>query len=144
MLDAHDSPVGPSPVDTVRAWLAAVTTGDVEAALALTVPVVAIVGPRGVGRGHAVLRAWMRHAGATFATRATYARGDVVIVAQHGVWRDLATAVVIGEADVATRFVVRDAQVAELERYGDLAAALAAAGLSLDDVQPPHPDDLLD
>ena len=144
MSDAPDSPPGPRPVDTVRAWLAAVNTGDVEAALALTVPDVAIVGPRGVGHGHAVLRAWMRHAGATFSTRAAYARGDVVVIAQHGVWRDLATAAVVGEADVATRFVVRDAQVAELERYGDLTAALVAAALSLEDGQPPDPDDFVD
>ena len=144
MSDAPDSPPGPSPVDTVRAWLAAVNTGDVEAALALTAPDVAIVGPRGVGHGHAVLRAWMRHAGATFTTRTAYARGDVVVVAQLGVWRDLATAAVVGEADVATRFVVRDAQVEELERYGDLATALAAAALSHDDRQPPDPDDLAD
>ena len=144
MSVAHVRPPGPSPVDTVRAWLTAVTTGDVEGALALTAPDVAIVGPRGVGRGHAVLRAWMGHAGATFATRASYARGDVVVVAQHGVWRDLATAAVVGEADVATRFVVRDGQVAELERYGDLATALGAAALSVDDAQPAHLDDLVD
>ena len=144
MSDAPDPLPGSSPVDIVRAWLAAVTTGDVEAALALTAPDVAIVGPRGVGHGHAVLRAWMRHAGATFATRASYARGDVVVVAQHGVWRDLATAAVVGEADVATRFVIRDAQVAELERYADLGTALGAAALSPDDAQPSHADDLTD
>jgi limonene-1,2-epoxide hydrolase len=144
MFDAPDPPPGPSSIDTVRAWLAAVNTGDVEAALALTAPDVAIVGPRGVGRGHAVLRAWMGHAGATFATRAAYARGDAVVIAQHGVWRDLATAAVVGEADVATRFVVRDAQVAELERYADLTAALVAAALSLEDGQPSDPDDLTD
>ena len=134
----------PTAAATVRAWLAAVTVGDVEAALALTAPDVSIVGPRGVGRGHAVLRAWMRHAGATFATRAAYGRGDVVVVAQRGVWRDLATAAVIGEADVATRFVVRDAQVAELERYPDLAAALRAADLDAAHALPGHDDDILD
>ncbi|HEU4560423.1 MAG TPA: nuclear transport factor 2 family protein [Longimicrobium sp.] len=116
-------------VQTVHAWLAAVNAGDADAALALTSPGVTIIGPRGTARGHEVLRAWLGHAGATFATRATFARGDAVVVAQHGVWRN-ADGIVVGEAEVATRFRVDDGHVAELERYDDLDAALAAAGLS--------------
>ncbi len=116
-------------VRTVHAWLAAVNAGDADAALALTSPDVTIIGPRGTARGHEVLRAWLAHAGATFATRATYSRGDVVVVAQHGVWRD-ETGAVKGEAEVATRFRVADGNVAELERYDELADALRAADLS--------------
>jgi hypothetical protein len=55
------------------------------------------------------------------------------VVAQHGVWRDVATGAVVGEADVATRFVVRQGRVAELERYTDAEAALRAAALTIDD-----------
>jgi len=118
------------PADTVALWLAAVNAGDAEAALARTAPGVTIVGPRGTSRGHEVLRAWMGHAGAAFDTRATFAGGDAVVVAQHGVWRDLQTGAVTGEADVATRFRVEAGQVAELQRYDDLAEALRAAGLT--------------
>ena len=123
------------PTRTVHEWLAAVNAGDVEGALALTAPDVTIVGPRGAARGHEVLRAWMGHAGATFHTRETYASGGAVVVAQHGVWRDVETGAVRGEADVATRFLVADGRVAEMERYDDLAAALRAAGLTEADRQ---------
>jgi len=117
----------------VHAWLAAVNAGDADAALALTSPDVTIVGPRGTARGHEVLRAWLGHAGATFETRATFARGAAVVVAQRGVWRDAATGGIEGEMDVATRFRVDGGLVAEIERYDELAAALRAAGLDAAD-----------
>lgn len=124
------------PLRTVHAWLAAINAGDVEGALALTAPDVVIAGPRGAARGHEVLRAWMGHAGATFQTRETYAAGDAVVVAQHGVWRDMETGEIRGEADVVTRFRLADGRVAEMERYHDVAIALQAAGLSEADRRP--------
>jgi len=130
--------VASSPTDTVLAWLDAVNAGATEAALERTAPDVAIVGPRGIGRGREVLRAWLGHAGATFATRAVYAGGDAAVVAQRGVWRDAASGAVRGEADVATRFRVAGGQVAEIQRYDDLAAALRDAGLTPADARP-HP-----
>jgi ketosteroid isomerase-like protein len=123
--------VSTDPVRVVHDWLAAVNAGDVEAVLRFTAPDVVIVGPRGAARGHDVLRAWMGHAGATFETRETYAADDSVVVAQHGVWRDTRTGAVRGEADVATRFVIADGRVAEMQRYDDgLSSALRAAGLT--------------
>lgn len=116
--------------DIVVAWLAGVNRGDPDAALALTASDVSIIGPRGTSRGHEVLRAWLAHAGATFDTRAVYAAGDAVVVAQHGVWRDATTGEIVGEADVATRFRVTGGQVSEIQRYEDTAAALRDAGLS--------------
>lgn len=122
------------PVRVVHDWLAAVNAGDVRAVLELTASDVVIAGPRGAARGHEVLRAWMGHAGATFETRETYAAGDSVVVAQHGVWRDAQTGAVRGEADVATRFMIADGCVAEMQRYDDgLSAALWAAGLTVAD-----------
>jgi hypothetical protein len=47
-----------------------------------------------------------------------------------------ATGAVIGEADVATRFVVRDGRIAELERHDALGGALRAAGLTEADASP--------
>lgn len=124
------------PLRIVHDWLAAVNAGDVDGALALTAPDVVIVGPRGEARGHEVLRAWMGHAGATFQTRETFAAGDSVVVAQRGVWRDVETGEVRGEAAVATRFRVADGRVAEMERYDEVGAALQAAGLTEADRQP--------
>jgi ketosteroid isomerase-like protein len=124
-----------SEVEIVTAWLAAVNAGDADAALALTSADVTIVGPRGTSRGHDVLRAWLGNAGATFATRAAYARATAVVVTQHGVWRDEAGAV-RGEADVATRFRVEEGRVAELARYEDVAEALRTAGMAETDRVP--------
>jgi limonene-1,2-epoxide hydrolase len=128
--------VASTPIETVLAWLDAVNAGDTEAALARTAPDIAIVGPRGTGRGREVLRAWLGHAGATFATRAVYAGGDAAVVAQRGVWRDAASGAVRGEADVATRFRVAGGQVAEIQRYDDLEVALRDAGLTRGDARP--------
>ena len=126
------------PTDTVLAWLEAVNASDTAAALERTAPDVAIVGPRGTGRGQDVLRAWLAHAGVTFETRAVYASGEAVVVAQRGVWRDAASGAVRGQAEVATRFRVANGQVAEIQRYDDLDVALRDAGLTHADERP-HP-----
>ncbi len=113
-----------TPAATVHAWLAAVNAADADTVLSLSAPDLAMVGPRGTATGHEVLRGWLQHAGATFDTLATYARGESVVVAQRGVWPG-------GSAvEVATRFRVANGKVAELERYDDLADALGAAGLT--------------
>lgn len=112
-----------TPAATVHAWLAAVNAADTEAVLALSAPDIAMVGPRGTATGHEVLRGWLLHAGATFETLATHARGESVVVAQRGVWGD-------GDAvEVATRFRVTAGRVVELERYDNLEDALRAAGI---------------
>ena len=122
----------PTPAVVVHAWLAAVNAGDVEAVLARSAPDVAMIGPRGTDTGHEVLRGWLQHAGATFETHATYARGNAVVVAQRGVWQ-APHGGTPSTVNVATRFRVAAGCVAELERYDDLAAALRAVGLTLED-----------
>ena len=128
-----------TPVDIVLAWLDAVNAGDAEAALERTAPDVAIIGPHGTGHGREVLRGWLEHAGATFETLAVYAGRDAAVVAQRGTWRDASSGTVRGEATVATRFLVADAHVAEIQRYEDLAAALRDAGLTAADARPYAP-----
>lgn len=122
-----------SALSIVEHWLAAVNAGESASALALSAPDVRLIGPRGTATGRDVLRTWLAQAGATFATRAIYARGATVVVAQRATWRDTPTDALVGEADVATRFVVADGLVAELERYDALADALRAAGLDAGD-----------
>ncbi len=122
------------PADTVHAWLGALNAADAGALLALSAPDIALIGPRGTATGHDALRTWLQHAGATFETLATYARGDAVVVAQRGVWRGPQTGGVESAVEVATRFRVTAGQVVELQRYEDLDAALDAAGLARADL----------
>ena len=89
-------------------------------------PGIEIVGPRGVAHGHETLLAWLDRAQLELTTRRSFARGDVVVLAQHGVWAQ-------SEADVATSFVIRDGKVVRLARYDTIAEALADAGLTVDD-----------
>jgi ketosteroid isomerase-like protein len=131
-----DAIVPSPPTDTVFAWLDAVNAGDIETALKLTTPDVEIIGPRGTGRGRDVLRTWLGHARTTFVTQAIYVGGDAVVVAQRGIWRDAASGAVRGEANVSTRFRVVAGQVAEIQRYDEVAAALGDAGLSSSDIRP--------
>ena len=52
-----------SKVQAVQAWHEAVNAGDVEAAVALCAADVAVTGPRGVGHGHDLMRAWLTRSG---------------------------------------------------------------------------------
>lgn len=125
--------MGDDPLAVVEAWQEAAGRGDVDEVLRLSSPEIEIVGPRGTARGHDPLRAWMGHARVGLTTLRRFARGGVAVVAQHGVWRDVATGEVTGEADVASRFRVEGGRVAEYARFDTLDEALAAAGLSYHD-----------
>jgi hypothetical protein len=120
-------------VATARAWQEAANSQDLAQLLARSAPDITLIGPRGAVQGHEALRAWLGRAGLTLTTRRLYARGDSVVAAQRGVWRDLATGELAGEADVATWFRVAGGQVTFLARYDQLAEALAAAGLTAAD-----------
>jgi ketosteroid isomerase-like protein len=117
---------------TVRVWQEAVNGGDIERLLDLSDESVEIVGPRGVARGHDVLRDWAMRAGAQFHPRRVFARDDAVVVEQRGVWRS-ESGEVVGEQDVATVFSVADGRVTRVARLDDLAEALRQAGLSESD-----------
>jgi hypothetical protein len=121
------------PVDVARAWVEAVNARDVERVMELSDAEIEIVGPRGSGYGHALLRDWLGHAWLRLEPRRTFARGEMVVQAQHGVWRDAATGEVTGDADVASRLVVRGGRVALYARHDALDEALAAAGLAAGD-----------
>jgi ketosteroid isomerase-like protein len=124
-----------SPVEIVQAWQAAASDQHVDRLLELSAPDIVIIGPRGRGAGHQLLREWIARAGLTLSTQRTFQRGDTVVLAQRGTWQSSATGGVPSEADLASRFRVRDQQVIEFERYEDLASALAAAALSDADEQ---------
>ncbi len=125
-----------SPATIVRDWQEAANDQDIDRLLELSDPDIEIVGPRGSVRGYEVLRDWLSRAGLRLETLRTFARGNAVVAAQHGVWRSLETGEIIGEADLATRFLVDNGRVARLARHDGpdgLDAALEESGLDYGD-----------
>jgi len=125
-----------SSIAIVQGWQAAANDQNIDRLLELSAPDIAIIGPRGRGSGHQLLREWIARAGLTLSTRRAFQHGDTVVLAQHGTWLSSATGGVPSDATLASRFRVRDEQVIEFERYDDLASALAAAGMCETDEQP--------
>lgn len=117
-------------VAVVQAWQEAANQQDSEQLIALSDPQIEIVGPRGSGFGSQLLRDWLRRAGLLLTTQRIFARADVVVLAQHGVWHDHETGTITGEADLASRFRVADGRVTQFARYDALATALGDAGLT--------------
>ena len=119
-----------NPAAVVAAWQAAANQQDIERLLELSDPNIEVVGPRGAAYGHQILRDWMGRAGLTLTTLRVFARDQVVVVAQHGVWRAVDTGAFNGEANLASRFRVEDGRVTHFARYDELAIALKEAGLT--------------
>jgi len=113
-----------------QAWQAAASAQDSDRLLELSDPNIEIVGPRGSGFGHQLLRDWMGRAGLTMKTLRTFARGENVVLEQQGVWRSLETGEVTGEKTLASAFQAKDRQIVRFARYDDLAAAFEATGLN--------------
>lgn len=118
----------------VQAWQEAANAQDVDRLLELSAPDIEVVGPRGSGLGHQVLREWMARAGLTLTTRRAFVRGSTVVLEQHGTWRSLETGEVTGDKALASAFQVNDQhQVARFARSDSLKEALDAVGLDLGD-----------
>lgn len=120
-------------IDVVEAWQEAANEQDREKLQQLSAPDIVLVGPRGRAQGTEVLEGWLERANLTMRTLRIYQRGDTVVLHQHGVWGSVATGEEASHASFATRFRVHGGRVAELERYADLEAALAATGFSAED-----------
>ena len=122
-------------VAVVLAWQDAVNRQDADRLVALSAPDIEVAGPRGSGYGHQLLREWLARAGLRLTTERIFARDEVVVVAQEGVWLGAAPAA----RHLASRFRVTGGRVAQFARYDDLAGALAAAGLGDADEVPVGP-----
>lgn len=122
--------------EVVKHWVEAANRQDVGALLALSDPDIEVIGPRGSARGHQTLREWLARAELGLETRRTFRRGDVVVLAQHGVWRSPQSGEVVGEADVASSFRVVGERVVRYARHNDLVVALQEAGLGASDEMP--------
>ncbi len=118
-----------------QVWQDAASNQDVDRLLDLSDPQIEIVGPRGSGYGHQLLRDWVGRAGLSLTTLRVFACGNAVVIAQHGVWRSGETGEIAGEADVASHFRVDDGRVVRVARFDSLDAALAEAELSEADLK---------
>jgi ketosteroid isomerase-like protein len=119
--------------EIVQAWHAALNAGDIERLLALSSSDIEVGGPRGSGRGGQLLRDWFGRAGIHLEPLRTYSRGDRVVVEQRATWAAADPGTASAPQGVASVFVVTDGRVSSVMRYADLAAALAASGLTPDD-----------
>ena len=123
----------PAVLAVARSWHEAMNAGDVERLVSLTHDDVEVAGPRGVGRGTELLRAWIdRQAGEVglhLAARRFFVRDDTVVVDQLAEWREATTGQAAQGREVGSVLVVRDGRVAAFSRHPDLGAALHAAGL---------------
>ncbi len=117
----------------VQAWQDAASSGDVGRLLELSDPGIEVVGPRGSGYRHQLLRDWLDRAGLSLETLRAFARDDVVVVAQRAVWRSVETGEVTGEREIASSFRVDGQRVAQFSRYDDLESALDEASLDYSD-----------
>jgi hypothetical protein len=119
-----------NPLTIVQAWQEAANTRNIERLLELSDPNIEIVGPRGSGYGHQLLRDWLDRAGLSLKTLRVFGRDNVVVVAQHGVWRSVETGEVTGDANLASLFRVDGRRIVQFARYDSLDLALAETGLN--------------
>ena len=122
-----------SPFAVVQAWQEAANSQDIERLLELSADNIEIVGPRGSGYGHQLLRDWLGRAGLTLETLRVFGRGEMLVIAQHGVWRSVETGQVTGERELTSSFQVENQRVVRFARHDDLETALEEAGLNYSD-----------
>jgi hypothetical protein len=125
-----------SPFALVQAWQDAANHQNSDRLVELSAPDIEVVGPRGSGHGYQLLREWLGRAGLHFTTLRAFARDNVVVVAQRGVWRSVETGEVTGERDLASRFRIDSQRVVQCARYDTLDVALDEAGLHYSDEIP--------
>ncbi|HEV7664437.1 MAG TPA: nuclear transport factor 2 family protein [Chloroflexota bacterium] len=116
---------------TVLAWHAALNAGDVARLLSLSTEDVEVGGPRGSGRGAALLRDWVARAGIQLLPQNVIGTDETLVVEQSACWLD-SSGTLTEPQMVASVFHVVGGQVASVLRYGDTADALSAAGLAAD------------
>lgn len=128
-----------SPFALVQAWQDAANSQNIDLLLELSAPTIEVVGPRGSGYGHQLLRDWLSRAGLHLTTLRAFVRGNVVVVSQLGVWHSVETGEVTGERNIASRFQVDDQHIVQFARYDSLEVALDEAGLQYADEIPRTP-----
>ena len=118
------------PLEVVESWHHAVNARDFDQLCAITSRDVELVGPRGTGRGHEVLRQWLGRAGFHAEPLRWFCGRGTVVVEQRGRWIIPETA---SERVVASAFRVVGSRVVRYQRFDDLREALATVSLTADD-----------
>lgn len=140
MADSAQSVPASQALVVVEAWNDAVNRQDAERLTELSDPNIEVIGPRGVGYGHLRLREWLARAGLSLTTLRAFAGGNLVVLAQHGIWRSVESGDITGEHDLATYYSVAAGRVLRFARYDTLAEAFAATGLTeADETAVPSP-----
>lgn len=127
-----------SPAEIVLAWQDAANNRNFERLMELSGPDIEVIGPRGSGHGHQLVREWLLRSGLIFKTLRIFARGEVVVLEQHGVWHSAETGEPTSEADFASHFRLDGQRVMYVARYDTLDSALEKAGLEHTDEVPSH------
>ncbi len=125
-----------SSVALVLAWQQAANSQDSDRLIALSTPDIELVGPRGSGHGHQLLRDWLGRAGLHLTTLRAFARDNIVVLAQHGVWHSIETGEITSERDLASRFRLENQRIDQIARHDDLNTALNEARLHYTDEIP--------
>lgn len=118
-----------SEAETVLAWHEALNAGDVERLVVLAHPEVEVGGPRGGGRGEALLREWVERANVRLRPRRVHVSGGTVVVEQEAVWTTADEGRPSDGQTVASVFEVANGRVVSVTRYGTVEEALDASGL---------------
>lgn len=121
------------PLALVQAWQEAANTQNVDRLLELSDPNIEVVGPRGSGFGHQLLRDWIARAGLILKTLRAFVRGNTVVLEQRGVWHALDTGEVTDEKVLASVFGVDGLRVVRFARYDSLDAAFEVMGFDQSD-----------
>jgi hypothetical protein len=129
------SPMKRDRCEIVRAWHEAVNQGGADALVALCHDDIEVGGPRGSGRGSALLRDWLGRAGIQLEPRRWFASPTELVVEQVATWRG-PDGVVTNPEIVASSFTVEEGRVKRTVRFGSLNEALTASGLTLLDEIP--------
>jgi hypothetical protein len=128
---ADTSAVNGDRFEVVRAWHEAVNRGDADALVALCDNDVEIGGPRGWASGGVVLRDWLGRARIQLEPRRWFASPTEVVVEQVATWQGTDGDATDPEI-VASSFIVENAVVKRMVRYGSLREALDATGITVE------------
>ncbi len=125
-----------NPLALIQAWQDAANRQDSDRLVELSAPDIEVVGPPGSGHGYQLLKDWLGRAGLHLTTLRAFTHDNVVVVAQHAVWRSAETGEVTGERDLASRYRIDGRRVVQYARYDNLDVALVEAGLHYSDEIP--------
>ncbi|HET8851677.1 MAG TPA: nuclear transport factor 2 family protein [Ktedonobacteraceae bacterium] len=125
-----------NPLALIQAWQDAANRQDSDRLVELSAPDIEVVGPRGSGHGYQLLKDWLGRAGLHLTTLRAFTHDNLVVVAQHAVWRSAETGEVTGERDLASRYRIDGQRVVQYARYDNLDVALVEAGLHYSDEIP--------